>query len=307
MSSKEVPSCGTLWGVAVKPPTPARWLKVESQVGRKFDFVYRYHDVSGTIPDRSEVTALSQGKTLHIGIAAREFGNTSSQITWAQVAQGDFDTNLRAQARGIAGMKKPVFVTFDQEANQKAKLSRGSGADFKAAWRHLHKIYQDEGATNAVWVWVMTGSPDNLDRATQLWPGNDVVDWISWNVYNQSGCPTGDITAAQYVSFEDKMKIFYTFVKTRGPAMGMDTSKPMMISETGSAQYPGDPAKTAAWYAAIPSVLQRYPQIKAVGLWDSIDGTCNYQFDSDPSIVGGVAAAGKQPYVNGGRSALSGG
>lgn len=179
LSTKEVPSCGTLWGIAVKPPTPARWKQVETQVGRSFDFIYRYHDTGPVRPE------------------------------------------LRAQARGVASIKKPVFVTFEQEANQNAKLSRGSGTDFTAAWRHLHRIYQDEGATNAVWVWVMTGSADNLDRAAQLWPGNDVVDWISWNVYNQSGCPTGTIAPAQYVSFEKKMKIFYTFVKTRGPAMGM--------------------------------------------------------------------------------------
>jgi len=227
VSTREVPGCGTLWGIAVKPPSPARWKQVETQVGRSFDFIYRYHDISSTIPDRSELTALSQGKTLHIAIAAREFSDSGGEITWAQVAQGRFDPNLRAQARGVASIREPVFVTFEQEANQKAKLSRGSGADFTAAWRHLHRIYQEEGATNAIWVWVMTGSAENLDRAAQLWPGNDVVDWISWNVYNQSGCPTGTVTPAQYVSFEDKLKIFYTFVKTRGPAMGMDTAKPM--------------------------------------------------------------------------------
>jgi len=300
LGPKSVPECGVLWGVATQPPTEAVIKGLESAVGRKFDFVYRYHDVYQAIPDSAERQMVAGGRILHIAIAARDFASVDrAGVTWAQVAAGRFDSSLSQQARGIASLKVPVFVTFEQEANQKQKLGvLGTAGDFKAAWRHLHALYAKAGATNVVWVWVMTGAQDNLAGASTLWPGNDVVDWVSWNVYNQSGCAGGAIDASKYVSFQDKMLIFYNWMHEHGPAVGMDSAKPIMISETGSAQYAGDPQRSADWYAQIPTTLQKYPQIKAVGLWASRDGECNYRFQDNATIAQGVAAASSQPLVN---------
>jgi hypothetical protein len=301
LSAKAVPSCGVLWGIATHPPTDAAVVAAETAIGRKVDFVYRYHDVNDTIPDSSERQWVAQGKLLHIDIAARDFssGSTRGSVTWADVANGDFDKNLTAQAKGIASLKVPVFMTFEQEASQKHKLAAlGSPADFVRAWRHLHDIYQNAGVTNAVWTWVMTGAQDNLQSAGQLWPGNAYVDWISWNVYNQSGCKSNRIDQKLLVSFKDKMLIFYNWLKTSGPHYGIDTTKPIMISETGSAMYAQDLQATADWYAAIPSVLQQYPQIKAIGLWDSTDAYCNYDFTGVPAIASGVRQASASPFLS---------
>jgi hypothetical protein len=303
VNAKAVPSCGVLWGIATQPPTISRLQQVEKTLGRSFDFVYRYHDINDQVPDAEERQVVRQGRLLHIAIAARDFrtGNRSG-VTWADLAAGKYDDTLSAQARGVASLKKPVFVTFDQEANQHAKLGvSGNAAQFKAAWRHLHDLYQAAGATNAVWTWVMTGNARNLNRAASLWPGNDVVDWISWNVYNQSGCLHGQVEQTKYRSFADELKPFYEFVKKRGPSVGMDTSKPMMISETGSVRYTASPDLAANWYAAIPATLRRYPQIKAVGLWDSVSGSCDYDFEAQQQVADGVRKAGLDPHVDTGR------
>ncbi len=294
-----MPSCGALWGVATKPPTQAGVKAVEEAVGRSFDFVYRYHDIDSTIPDAAERALVSEGKMLHIAIAARDFGDSDQQITWAKVAAGDYDKSLRAQALGIASLKVPIFVTFQQEANQKRKVGTlGTTQDFIAAWRHLHDLYAAAGVHNAVWVWVMTGKETNLDSAAKMWPGNDYVDWISWNVYNQSGCMSDQTTTKKYVSFEDAMRVFYEFVQERGPSIGMDVNKPKMISEAGSAKYPDDMALTAKWYSQIPEVLQKYPSVKAIGLWSSVDGTCDYRIDQVPQVASAVKKAGLNPFVD---------
>jgi hypothetical protein len=300
LNAKAVPSCGVLWGIATHPPTEARLAAAEQAIGRSVDFVYRYHDVNDVIPDAEEKDWVSRGKLLHIAIAARDFSNaTRGDIRWKQVADGEFDTSLLAQANGVASLKVPVFMTFEQEASQKQKLAAlGTPADFKAAWRHLHDLYVRAGTTNAVWTWVMTGSDDNLTSAGQLWPGNDYVDWISWNVYNQSGCKGNRIAMDKFISFQDKMLIFYNWMKAQGPGLGIDTSKPVMISETGSAQYQGDLKATADWYAAIPATLKAYPQIKAIGLWDSTDSYCNYDFTDVPDIASGVRAASLDPFLD---------
>jgi hypothetical protein len=300
LGAKAVPTCGVLWGIATHPPTLKRLAQAQQAIGRQVDFVYRYHDINDVVPDDAERAVVAEGKLLHVAIAARDFSNSvRGDISWSQVASGQFDTALTAQAKGIASLKVPVFMTFEQEASQKHKLAAlGTPDDFKAAWRHLHDLYARAGATNAVWTWVMTGSDDNLTSAGQLWPGNQYVDWISWNVYNQSGCKGNRIALDKFVSFKDKMLIFYNWMKAEGPKIGMDTSKPIMISETGSAQYEGDLQATADWYAGIPAALREYPQIKAIGLWDSTDSYCNYDFTDVPAIATGVREASLDPYLD---------
>jgi hypothetical protein len=289
-----------LWGISTTPPTEEQLEVVEKAAGRPFDFVYRYHDINDEVPDSQEREIVSRGRLLHIAIAARDFrAATRAGVSWADVARGKFDDTLSAQARGVASLKRPVFVTFEQEANQRTKLGvAGDAAEFKAAWRHLHDLYESAGATNAVWTWVMTGNPDNLDRAASLWPGNDVVDWISWNVYNQSGCHSGTVDQDKFKSFDDEVKPFHDFVNKRGASIGMDSSKPMMISEAGSVRYPDAPELSADWYAAIPTTLRDYPGIKAVALWDSVAETCDYDFDADSTVVDGVRRAGLDAYVD---------
>jgi hypothetical protein len=300
LSAKLVPSCGVLWGVSTSPKTDAALAALEGDVKRPFAVIYDYHDMTDIVPTQMERALVAKGRILHLAIAAREYGDDSKQVTYTSVAAGDYDATLTQQAKGIASLGVPVFVTFEQEGNQKRKLgTRGSAADWVAAWRHVHDVYVKAGATNAVWVWVMTGDVDNLTRAGQIWPGNSYVDWISWNVYNQSGCHSGKVSPALYASFQSKLTPFYNWVHTDGPKLGMDPTKPMMISESGSVAYPGDLAKSAGWYSSIPSVLASYPQIKAFALWDSkTSNACDYRFQNDPTMLGGATSAGQAGLVN---------
>ena len=301
VSARLVPHCGVLWGVATVPQTVPALADVEASVGRRFDLVYNYHDVEDVIPTPTEEQELKDGRILHLAIAARLYGDPQTMVTYADIAQGRYDAGLMKQAESVAALHTPVFITFEQEANQHDKVGvRGSAADFIAAWRHLHALYQAAGAKNAVWVWVMTGAAANLETAGELWPGNDVVDWISWNVYNQSGCGGGQIRPELETSFQDALEPFYTWLHSTGPQLGIDPDKPVMISETGSVLYADDAERTAAWYAAIPATLARFPQVKAVGLWDSkTSDLCDYRFQRSSSVLGSVIDAGKSPTVIG--------
>lgn len=291
LSDRLVPSCGVIWGVSTKPATMDGVAKVESLVGRPFDMIYRYHDIKEPIPDDVDRQAVAAGRILHLSIAARIYTSDTTVVTYKDIAAGKYDATLRAQGKGIAGLKVPVFVTFEQEANQHKKLDvRGDATQFKAAWRHVRSVYLAAGASNAVWTWVMTGAPENLDRAGMLWPGNDQVDWISWNVYNASGCNSGKVKPANYKSVKEALSPFYDWVHAKGPKLGIDPNKPMMISESGSVLYTADPGLTAAWYTQIPGVLKEYPQIKAFTLWASETSlACNYQFQDVPAISAAVA------------------
>jgi hypothetical protein len=267
--------CGVLLGITTEQPTTRAVEQAESEARRKFDVVYRFHDINDAIPTADEREVVAQGRLLHVSIDARLFAGP--RVQWSAVAAGKYDAELRRQGRGIASLRSPVFMTFEHEADQPDKQIQGTGPEFVAAWRHVRDVYRAAGATNAVWVWIMMGTADSLGRAAKLWPGNDVVDWIGWNVYNASGCRLGDVDPARYMSFADSATIFYRWLTRNRLSLGIDTTKPMMISETGSVLYP-DAARTAAWYTSIPKALRKMPQIKAVSLFDHTgNSVCDYR------------------------------
>ncbi len=299
LSDELVPSCGALLGVTSPKPTSDSLATTEDTLGRRVDFVYRFHDVDDAVPTDEERELLDEGRLLHLTIDSRNFADpTRESVQWADVADGRYDETLAAQARGIASLDTPVFVTFDHEPDQPAE-DLGSAGDFVAAWRHVHDLYTAEGATNAVWVWVVMGWEPTLHRAAALWPGRDYVDWMSWEAYNASGCRSGPVDASEYASFEESMLPAYRWL-TSGEHDPLPTDLPIMISEAGTSPFPGDPERTAAWYAAIPATLAQYPQVKAVGLWDhgGTGAACDFRFGSDPAVTRALRTMASDPVLD---------
>ena len=57
--------------------------------------------------------------------------------------------------------------------------------DYVAAWRHVHDIFTQVGATNATWVWCpyVELAPE-LGPLARYYPGDDYVDWTSLDGFN---------------------------------------------------------------------------------------------------------------------------
>lgn len=292
LSTDLVPSCGALLGVTPESPTLPALRRADGALGRPFDFVYSFHDINDQIPSPYDSAVVEGGQILHVDIDARDFSNPDPHtVTWAAVATGAYDQTLTEQARGIAGLGVPVFVTFDHEADQPSRSALGTPADYVAAWRHVHQLFVDQGATNAVWVWVMLGWPPSFPTALQMWPGNEYVDWISWDAYNDSGCRSGTTDPSRMETFGQVALPFLTWIEANGPAAGIDVGKPMMISETGTVAYPGQPDASRVWLQGMTQVLRDHPQIRAVTLWDHLGSNpgCDFRLSNNPA---GVAALG---------------
>jgi hypothetical protein len=276
-----VPSCGVLLGVTPPHPDVISLRDAEAAAGREFDMVYAFHDINDAIPSSYDKSVVDAGQILHIDIDSRDYGSPDPYtISWRAVADGEYDEQLNAQARGIASLHAPVFVTFDHEPNQPGRAALGSPADFVEAWRHVHDVFETAAATNAVWVWVVMSWPPALATALRMWPGNDYVDWISWDAYNSSGCRSGAIDPGKYRTFADAALPFLTWIKANGPAAGIDVHKPMMISETGTVGLPSEPAAQTDWFRGMATTLGAHPRIKAVTLWDHLGSSpgCDFRF-----------------------------
>lgn len=295
LRSNLVPRCGVLWGDS---PGIDPLHVLEARLGRRFDLVHFWHGVDQTkVPSREAKRLAAQGRVLHINIASRPFSGSGSS-RWSDIAAGRWDATLTAQARGVAALGEPVFLTFDHEPDTKAKAAtRGTPADFARAWRRVHDIYERNGATNAVWVWVLTGYSGNFPRAAGFYPGNGYVDWIGWENYLGTLCDGRVWENRRFRSFEDTFKPFYDWLKTDGAKAGIDPRKPYMLNGMASVRF-ADPALSVRWYEQIPGTLKRYPQIKAVQLWQPPRGmACPYRLMDRPAEVAALAGAGQAPYT----------
>lgn len=304
-SSKEIhctvsdilePSCGVWWGAS---PDGDDVESLESAVGRDMDIVYTWRGIDQpNVPGDRERRMIAEGRFVHTNIEARRFTSSGHpDIPYRDILDGEFDPSLRSQARAVAELEVPYFVTFDHEADGKNRYNnRGTPAEFVDSWQHIVDLYRSEGADNVIWVWNVTGWPGNVDRLPGLWPGNDYVDWISWEAYNMTGCDK--MNDWDHVdSFEDALSPTYDWIQEEGPKHGIDPEKPVMIGEMGTTDI--GPRETLKWYTDVPDVLKRYERVRAVKLWDSAVGEgCDFRIRSNEHARRGFELAGQDPYVN---------
>lgn len=289
------PSCGVWWGAS---PYQDRIEPLEEAVDRRMDIVYTWRGVDqANVPGERERRLIAEGRFVHTNIEARRFTRSGHPaVSYESLIDGEFDDSLRSQARAIAELDVPYFVTFDHEADANTRYNRrGTPEEFVRAWRHIVDLYREEGADNAIWVWNVTGWEGNFDRLPGLWPGNDYVDWVSWEAYNMTGCDSQPHWDEVY-SFEDMMRPAYEWFQNEGPEHGIDPDKPVMIGEMGTTHI--GPQETLEWYSEIPDVLRRYERVRAVKVWDNkLSPDCDFRIRADEYAQRGFEAAGQDPYV----------
>jgi mannan endo-1,4-beta-mannosidase len=138
----------------------------------------------------------------------------------ASIADGASDAYITKFARAVHAFGKPVALSFGHEMNGNWYPWGTTGttaADFVAAWRHIHQLFTQAGATNVIWVWnpnIINPMPDV--QLQPYWPGSSYVDWVGITGYFAITGP-------------------HTFDGVYGPTMTeirQFTSKPFFIAET---------------------------------------------------------------------------
>ncbi|MFF7210405.1 glycoside hydrolase family 26 protein [Streptomyces sp. NPDC008238] len=140
----------------------------------------------------------------------------------AKIADGSQDEYIRRYASEVRKGNAPVAISFGHEMNghwYPWGTKDTTPAQFVKAWRHIHDIFQDEGATNVIWVWspnVVNPVPDVALKP--YWPGDAYVDWVG---------VVGYWTATGASTFETLYGPTTSQVRTF-------TKKPFILSETAS-------------------------------------------------------------------------
>ncbi len=203
---------------------------------------------------------------------------------WA-IARGRYDGYLRRSAHLAKLWGKPVMARFAQEMNGSwAPWEQGhvgsTPRSFILAWRHVVSVFRQAGADNVIWVWCPNVNTGHL-QFMQYYPGDRWVDWVGLDGFNWGG-------SIGWRSFSEIFAGSYE-------ELARETSKPIVIAETGSGQTGGD---KASWVTStFRDELQHFPRVRAVVWYNSFDRS-NFRIDSSPAALRafrrGIAEPGYQ-------------
>jgi hypothetical protein len=287
-----VPSCGVWWGIGANPTAGQSWDQAmadfDTVQGRSSDLLHYYHVGSTLFPTQVEISrahADGQNRVL-LENWKPELGRT-----WAQVAAGDpvVDAEIDREAAYLkTSYTTPFFLAIHHEPENEVIPTAGSGftaADYAAMYRHVVLRLRSDGVTNAVYVLDYMGAPKWGEQSwwNDLYPGDDVVDWIAEDPYSVGSSAQWRTDFAGMVNRRDGSSWpgFYTWATTAHPG------KPIMLAEWGVTEDPADPAAKANFFSTMLAESQQFPAIKALVYWNSPGSSADSAtaIDSDPAAL----------------------
>jgi hypothetical protein len=111
-----------------------------------------------------------------------------SYASVSEIADGTYDTYLRAYADAVADYAHPVVIGFGHEMNAPWYQWWGYGwvpaSTFVAAWQHIVNVFRSEGADNVTWLWtIQADEPGITGPIASWWPGSNYVTWVGIDGY----------------------------------------------------------------------------------------------------------------------------
>jgi len=207
----------------------------------------------------------------------------------SDVIAGTHDAHIRAFAEEARAWGHPYFLRFNFEMNGtwfpwSEGVNGNRTGEFVAAWRHVHDIFRDVGATNTTWVWCPNVDPSSRwQDIRSLYPGDAYVDWTCLDGYNW-GTNSGGATVTSpngWQTFDELYSRSYRLI-TREIA----PSKPMVIGEIGSSEYGGS---KAAWTRDALARIPSYSKIRALVWFETYADGMDWPIGTSASSVSAFA------------------
>jgi beta-mannanase len=178
-------------------------------------------------------------------------------------------------------------MRFDHEMNGwwqfpwSEQVNGNQPGDYVKAWKHVHDIFTQAGATNVTWVWAPNIIGPNTTPLASLYPGDTYVDWLAMDGYNW-----GSDHSNVWQSFSQVFAPTYSALTQLAPG------KPIMLAETASSENGGSKAAwiTDAMQTQLPA---NFPMIKALVWfnWNAGDSTLSWPINSSQSALDAFKSA----------------
>ena len=193
------------------------------------------------------------------------------------IANGQYDSYIRAQAQVVASYGKRVYIRPFHEFNGdwyswSIGVNGNTPADLANAFRHIVEVFRQEGATNARWIWA-PNVDHKLAQLQSAYPGDAYVDVIGMDGYNWG-------TTRSWSNWQSMGQVFGP---TYDSITAWNTTKPFTIAETASTEFGGD---KAAWIrqAYLSDVPNRLPRVQSV-VWFHINKETDWRVNSSAAAL----------------------
>jgi len=215
----------------------------------------------------------------------------------SKIVRGDYDAYIRSWAKAVDGpiMLRPMHEMNGYWYPWSGLVNGNKPADFRAAWRHVHAIFAEEGVTNVTWVWSINwcSSPNSTkNHYSAYYPGDGYVDWTSISGFNWGSYP------------KDPKNHSFSYIYTKPFAYLSKLGKPVVISEIACNTGVNKPA----WIRdAYKRALSRNDLVKGIVYYDyrevGAGGTQNWHLSSTTasekaykSAIASALFVGAAPY-----------
>ncbi|HEU5104583.1 MAG TPA: glycosyl hydrolase [Solirubrobacterales bacterium] len=282
--------------------------KLEAMVGKRMSLLhfmapFSHCSSSGCgyypFPDEEMETIRSHGAIPFFSWSSQSIPSTEEQPDYqlADVISGRYDGFIRDWATDARRWGRPFFLRFNWEMNGDwfpwAEDANGNRpGEFVRAWRHVHDIFSDAGATNPIWVWCPNVDFEDKFRSLRsLYPGDDYVEWTCLDGYNSGTNPAKD---DRWRSFDQLYRHSYDEIVNE-----IAPSKPMVLGEIASSEQGGSKAQ---WIAEMLRDLPvEYPKVRGLVWFDKFENGMDWPIETSESAVAAFAAGiGSPAYAAGG-------
>jgi beta-mannanase len=212
------------------------------------------------------------------------------RVSSASVLAGQYDSQIRADARQLRSLRGPVLLRYFPEMNNHfLRKPAGRPAVYVAAWRKVYRMFRASGASNVQWVWCPSAIAFSSTTAQRFYPGRAYVNWICADGYNWA--PTRPHSS--WRSFAQIFTPFYQWAK--------DKSQPLLIGEVGTDE--GKPGAKAHWLRQMAAELvTEFPRIRAIVYFDSRHQNFglwfNWKINSSPSALDAFRVIARENYFS---------
>jgi hypothetical protein len=232
-------------------------------------------------------------------------------LTWAEVAAGGpvVDGRIDRLARHLrATLRQPFFLSITAEPEDEVDPTPGSGhtaADYRRMFRHVVQRLRADGVRNAVTVMDYIAIEKWVEQPWfgQLYPGNDVVDWLGLDAYlRQSSDAKADFAALVHGP-RGSVPGWPGFLAWAGMVA---PGKPVMLGEWGAITDRAHDGLKVDLLRAFADTAPELPQIKAYVYWSSArplpvdggSGTGDTRIDESDATVRAFVAAVDRPWFS---------
>lgn len=272
---------GNIYGLSEIPPWNMQAVDVfESHAGKKMAILHwgqRWQGYGQKIPfDASLMEKVRQrGEISLFDWSSRDYDvnpeKNQPAFSLSKIIAGQYDAYIRQWATDAKKWGHPFFLRFNHEMNGdwypwSEQANGNQPGQFVQAWRHVHDIFSQVGASNVTWVWCPNIEYKGTTPLEEVYPGSAYVDWTCIDGYNWGSEPTH---GGLWQTFDQVFRRTYDHILQIAP------DKPLMIGEISSSEYGGPnggSSDKAEWIreALTQKIPNEYPAIKAL-VWFNVN------------------------------------